>query len=130
MHAQKISKTITSALAYIRDAADAHTKGNEDRVIQLTWRASSELEYGLFLFALKNEKEKRSTPWKLPASKQPEIELLLNTIHDSLKEAAKNLETENLEEAYKKMWIAKGQLLRLHDLFEKKRKAQEHPSQR
>jgi len=130
MQTQKISKTITSALAYIRDAADAHTKGDEDKVIQLTWRASSDLEYGLFLFTLKNEKEDRSSSWKLPSSKQPEIESLLNNIQDSLEEAAKNLESENLEEAFKKMWIAKGQLLRIHDLFEKKRKTRKTLLQR
>ena len=130
MQTQKISKTITSALAYLRDAADAYTKGDEDKVMQLTWRASSDLEYGLFLFALKNQEENRSTSWKLPATKQTKIELLLNTTQDNLEEAANSLESENLEEAYKRMWTVKGQLLRVHDLFEKKRKTQEHSSQR
>ncbi|MCK4884668.1 hypothetical protein KAS24_01235 [Candidatus Bathyarchaeota archaeon] len=120
MQIQKISKTVTSALAYLKDAIDPQAKGNEKKVMQLTWRAASDLEYGLFLFALKSLEETRSSSWKLPASKQPEIESLLASAQDLLKEAANSLEADNHKEAYKKMWIVRGQLLRIHDFFEKK----------
>ena len=120
MQTQKLSKTVTSALAYIEDAIDIQTKGNEEKVMQLTWRAASDLEYGLFLFSLRNPEETRSSSWKLPPIKQPKIESMLASTQDLLKEATKNVEADNLKEAHKKMWIARGQLLRVHDFFEKK----------
>ena len=120
MQTQKLSKTVTSALAYIEDAIDIQTKGNEEKVMQLTWRAASDLEYGLFLFSLRHPEETRSSSWKLPPIKQPKTESLLASTQDLLKEATKSLEAEDLKEAHKKMWIARGQLLRIHDFFERK----------
>ena len=122
MQIQKISKTVASALAYIEDAIDPQAEGNEEKVMQLTWRAASDLEYGLFLFSLKDPEETRSSSWKLPPIKQPKIESLLASTQDSLEEAAKSLEADDLKEAHKKMWIARGQLLRIHDFFEKKQR--------
>ena len=75
--------------------------------VQLTWKASSDLEHALFLFALKHPQENRKSSWKLPASKQPEIESTLISTQDTLKEAAKNLEADDQKEAHKKTWIAK-----------------------
>ena len=121
MQIQKISKTITSALAYIEEAIDKQAEGNEEKVMQLTWRAASDLEYGLFLFSLRHPEETRSSSWKLPPIKQPKIESLLASTQDSL-EAAKSLEADDLKEAHKKMWTARGQLLRIHDFFEKKQR--------
>ena len=122
MQIQKISKTVTSALAYIEDAIVAQAEGNEEKVMQLTWRAASDLEYGLFLFSLRYPEETRNSSWKLPPIKQPKIESLLASTQELLKEAAKSLETDDLKEAHKKTWITRGQLLRIHDLFEKKQR--------
>jgi hypothetical protein len=122
MWIQKISKTVTSASAYIEDAVDQQAEGNEEEVIQLTWRAASDLEYGLFLFSLNYREEKRSSSWKLPPIKQPKTESLLASTQDLLKEAAKSLEADDHKEAHKKMWIARGQLSRIHDFFEKKQR--------
>ena len=120
MQKEKLSKTVTSALAYIEDAIDRQAKGNEEKVMQLTWRAASDLEYGLFLFSLRHPEETRSSSWKLPPIKQPKTESLLASTQDLLKEATKSLEAEDLKEAHKKAWIARGQLLRIHDFFERK----------
>jgi len=120
MQVQKISKTVTSALTYLEDSIEAHAKGDENKVIQLTWHAASDLEYGLFLFSLIYSEETRSSSWKLSPSKQPEIESLLASTQNLLREAAKSLEADDLKEAYKKTWMARGQLLRIHDFFEKK----------
>ena len=122
MQIQKISKTVTSALTYLKDAIDTQAKGNEKKVMQLTWRAASNLEYGLFLFSLRYPEETQSSSWKLPPIKQPKIESLLASTQELLKEAAKSLEADDLKEAHKKVWIARGQLLRIHDLFEKKQR--------
>ena len=122
MQIQKISKTVTSALAYIEDAIVAQAEGNEEKVMQLTWRAASDLEYGLFLFSLRYPEETQSSSWKLPPIKQPKIESLLASTQDLLKEVAESLEADDHKEAHKKTWIARGQLLRIHDLFEKKQR--------
>ena len=124
MQLQDILQTIISALEYLRKAADANIKEDEKEIKWLTWRASSDLEYGLFLFGLYYKEENKSSSWKLPESRQSKIDSLIISTQEILKEAEKNFEITNLEEAYKKMWIAKGQLLRVHDLFEKKRKTQ------
>ena len=122
MQVQKISKTVTSALTYLEDALEAHAKGDENKVIQLTWHAASDLEYGLFLFSLMHQDETRSSSWKLSPSKKPETESLLASTRNLLREAAKNLEADDLKEAHKKTWLARGQFLRVHDLFEKKQR--------
>jgi hypothetical protein len=119
MHIQKISKAVTSALAYLGDSADAYAKGNEAKVIQLIWRAASDLEYGLFLFSLICP-EGTSSSWKLPPSKQPETGSLITSVQGLLKEAAKSLEEDDLKDAHKQTWLARGQLLRIHNFFEKK----------
>jgi hypothetical protein len=41
---------------------------------------------------------------------------------DLLKEAKNSFEAENFYEAHKKAWMARGYLLRVHDLFEKMRR--------
>ena len=122
MSIKKTLMAVTSAVTYLEDAVDAQAKGDENKLIQLTWSAASDLEYGLFLFTLKSLKETRTSSWRLPASKQPEIESLLASAKDLLKEAANSIEADNQKEAYKKMWIARGQLLRIHDFFEKRGK--------
>ncbi len=124
MQLQDISQTIISALEYLRKGTDVNIKENEKEIKWLTWRASCDLEYGLFLFGLYYKEENKSRSWKLPASKQSKIESLIESTQEILQEAIQYFKLENLEEAYKKMWMAKGQLLRIHDLFEKKRKAQ------
>jgi len=105
MQIQKISKTVASALAYLEDAIVAQAKGNEEKVMQLTWRAASDLEYGLFLFSLRYPEETRSSSWKLPPIKQPKIDSLLASTQDFLEEATKSLEADDLKEAHKKAWI-------------------------
>jgi hypothetical protein len=126
MKEQKISNAVTSAITYIEKSIEAHAKNDENMVTKLTWKASSELEYCLFLFSLIDPDESHSSSWKLHSSKQLEIEFLLDSTQTLLKEAQKSLEVDDFREAHKKTWIAKGQLLRLHNLFRKKqRKAQE-----
>jgi hypothetical protein len=122
MQKEKLSKTVTSALAYIEDVVDIQAKGKEEKVMQLTWRAASDLEYGLFLFSLRHPEKNRSSPWKLPPTKQPKIESLLASTQELLEEATKSLEAGDLKEAHKKTWIARGQLLRIQDIFEKKKR--------
>jgi len=126
MQKGKIVKTLNSALTHLEGAIEPQAKANEKKVMHLTWKASSDLEFALFLFALKYPQENHKSSWKLPASKQPKIQSTLISTRDTLKEAAKNLEANDQKQAYNKTWIAKGQLLMIHDFFDKKeRKSRE-----
>jgi hypothetical protein len=118
MNAQKISGAVASAMAYLEDAIDSQAELSEVRM--LVWNAASDLEYGLFLFALVDP-ESSSSSWKLPTSKQIIIESLLSSTRKLLQEASKNLEAENLKEAHEKTWLARGLLLKIHDFYEKNR---------
>ena len=117
---------MNSALTRLEDAIELHAKGNEEKVMHLTWQASSDLEYALFLFLLNYPQENRKPSRKL-SSKQPEIEQILLSTRSTLKEASKNLDADDLNDVHKKTWIAKDQLLTIHDFFEKKGKKNRKP---
>jgi hypothetical protein len=122
MHVQKISKSVTSALTHIGESIEAHDRSDENKVIQLTWHAASDLEYALFLFSLIHKDETHSSPWKLSPSKKPEMKSLLASTQNLLKEAEESLEADNLKKAHEKTWLARGQLLRIHEVYEKKQR--------
>ena len=108
---------------------DAIVKKNETKVMQLTWRAASDLEYALFLFSLIHQDETESSSWKPDSgSKQLEIGPLLISAQDLLKEAKDSFEAEEPHEAHKKTWMARGHLLKVHDFLEKKQRKGEKAS--
>ena len=61
MQKEKIVKTLNSALTHLEDAIELQAKGNEEKVMQLTWKASSDLEYALFLFLLEYPQENQNS---------------------------------------------------------------------
>ncbi len=129
MKQENILKAITSAIAYLENSMEALVKNDEKKAVLFTWRAASDLEYALFLFSLIQQDENESSLWKLdPHSKQLEIEPLLISAQDLLKEAKNSFEADEPHEAHKKTWIARGHLLRVHDFFEKKRRKDEKAS--
>jgi hypothetical protein len=117
MDGQKISTAVTSALSYLEDAIATQI---ESEVVLLVWRAASDLEYGLFLFSLKDP-ETTSSTWKLHSSEQTEIKSLLVSARKLLQETSENLKADELKEAHEKTWLARGQLLKIHDFYEKNR---------
>jgi hypothetical protein len=119
MYAQKISEAVTSALVYLEDAIDSRAELSE--VEMLVWKAASDLEYGLFLFSLMDPESKHAA-LKLSTSKRIEVEYLLASTRRLLQEALENLETDDFKEAYKKTWLARGQLFNIHDFYEKNRR--------
>ena len=129
MKQENIFKVITSAIAHLEDSMEALVKKDEKKVAHFAWRAASDLEYALFLFSLMHQDETESSSWKLnPKSKQVEIGPLLISAQDLLKEARNSFEADELHEAHKKTWMARGQLLRVHDLLEKKLRKDEKVS--
>ena len=120
---------MTSAIAYLEDSMEVLVKKDEKKVAHFAWRAASDLEYALFLFSLMHQGETESSSWKLnPKSKQVEMGPLLISAQDLLKEAKNSFEADELHEAHKKTWMARGQLLRVHDLLEKKLRKDEKVS--
>jgi hypothetical protein len=123
MKQENILKAVTSAISHLENSMEALMKKDEKKVLYLTWRAASDLEYALFLFSLMHQDETESSSWKLKHHpKQLEIGPLLVSTQDLLKEAKNSFTAEALHEAHKKTWMARGRLLRLHDFFEKKRR--------
>jgi hypothetical protein len=118
MYAEKISEAVASALAYLEDAIDSQA---ETEVHILVWKATSDLEYGLFLFSLEDP-ENTNSEWKLLSSKQTEIESFLVSTRKLLQEASEHMKSGGLKDAHKKAWLARGQLLKIHDFYEKNRK--------
>ncbi len=126
MYNEKITMTVNSALTHLEKAIKLHYKRDEKKVLHLMWKASSDLEQALFLFKFQLSQENQKLLWKLPVSKQPEIQSLLISTRDILIDVVKNLESDYLNEAHKKTWMAKGQLLKINDFVDKQeRKARD-----
>lgn len=123
MKRENILEALTSAINYLEDSMRALVEKDEKKLVKFVWKASADLEYALFLFSLTQQDETESSSWKLdPRSKQVEIGPSLMLAQDLLKEAKHGFEADELREAYKKTWMARGHLLRVHDFFEKKRR--------
>ena len=124
MKQEIILKAITSAIVYLEKSIKV-VKKDEEKVVHFSWRAASDLEYALFLFSLMHQGEKKGFSWKRTREKKDEIEFLLISAQNLLKEAKNRFENEELLEAYKSAWMARGQLLKFHNLLEKQRRKSE-----
>lgn len=127
-HQQKIIEAIKSSINHLESSMQALVNRDENGVAGSVWRAAAELEYTNFLFSIiQGESESRS--WKLdPRSKQVEIGPLLVSAQDLLREAENGLDVSELHEAYKKTWMARGYLLKIQEILEKRRKKGEKSS--
>ncbi|MFQ5758901.1 MAG: hypothetical protein ACE5IF_04420 [Candidatus Bathyarchaeia archaeon] len=125
MRLEKLTRAIKSAMGYLEDSMKVVSKGNDEDVSGLVWRAAADLEYALFLFSIMHQDESESSSWKLGLhSKDVEIDSALASTRDLLKEATSIMKAGEIREAHKKTWMARGYLLRLQEFFEKKRKLQ------
>lgn len=123
MRKEKITETITSAINHLEGSMEAFVKKDEKKVLYLVWQTAADLEYALFIFSLMHQDKSEISSWKLnPCSKQVEMESTLASVLSLLEEAKGSVETDDLLEAYKKTWIARGCLLKLHGIFEKRRR--------
>ena len=121
-HQQKIIGAIKSAINHLESSMNCLVNSDENGVTGAVWRAAADLEYANFLFSvMQDESESRS--WKLDLrSKQVEIGPLLVSAQDLLREAEIGLDVSELREAYKKTWMARGYLLKVQEILEKRRK--------
>ncbi|MDH5437580.1 MAG: hypothetical protein OEX76_01615 [Candidatus Bathyarchaeota archaeon] len=127
-HQQKIIGAIKSAINHLESSMNCLVNSDENGVTGAVWRAAADLEYANFLFSvMQDESESRS--WKLDLrSKQVEIGPLLVSTQDLLREAEIGLDVGKLHEVYKKTWMARGYLLKVQEILEKRRKKGEKSS--
>ena len=96
---------------------------DESAVGDAVWRAAAETEYALFLFSLSHQGEYVTSSAKhSKTTKQTEVGPALTSAQDLLKEAKESLSVGSIEEAHEKTWDARGYILKVWDLLEKKRK--------
>ncbi len=127
-HQQKIIEAVKSSIDHLENSMKALVNRDENRVANSVWRAAAELEYANFLFSIIQD-ESQSRSWKLDSrSKQVEIEPLLVSARDLLREAENGLDVSELHEAYKKTWMARGYLLKVQEILEKRQKKDEKSS--
>ena len=123
MRLEKLTGAIASARGHLEASMKSVPKGSGEDVSGIVWRAAADLEYALFLFSIMHQDESKSSSWRLGLrSKDVEVDSVLVSTRDLLEEAGSKIEAGELREAYKKTWMARGYLLRLHNSFEKRRK--------
>lgn len=114
-------------LAYncLEEAIKSAIEKKEHNLGELVWKASSELEYSLFLLSMKIGEE--NLPKINPSSRfdpkfKGEIGPFLVSIQDLTEEAIKLLKKKLYSEAYEAARAARNGLLRLHTMLERQRK--------
>lgn len=114
-------------LAYncLEEAIKSAIEKREHNLGELVWKASSELEYSLFLLSMKIGEE--NLPKINPSSRfdpkfKGEIGPFLVSIQDLTAEAIKLLKKKLYSEAYEAARAARNGLLRLHTMLERQRK--------
>ena len=127
-HQQEIAEAVKSAINHLESSMKALVNRDKSRVADSVWRAAADLEYANFLFSIMQDESKRRS-WKLDLrSKQVEIGPLLVSAQDLLREAESGLSLSELHEVYKKTWMARGYLLKVQEILEKRQKKGEKPS--
>lgn len=124
-----MKKRITEATESAADHLERSVKTLENRdgkeLEELIWQAAAELEYTLFLFSVGHENEIEKSSWKHHSkSKKMAIEPALIEARDLIKEAKIDVDSDELLDAYKKTWEARGRLLTVQKILKKKRKSE------
>ena len=127
-HQQEIAEAVKSAIDHLEGSMKALVNRDENGVAGSVWRAAADLEYANFLFSImQDESDRRS--WKVDLrSKEVEIGPLLVSAQELLREAEGGLGLSELHEVYEKTWIARGYLLKVQEVLEKRRKKGEKSS--
>ena len=129
---KNVNSALKSAAALLEDAMKAVLKKDETKIRELVWKASSELEYALFVLSLMiNEDEKLTKTkmkWNVNPNYRNDLGAVLVSAQDLTVEAQKLLDKKHFKEAYRRVKAARNYLLRLHEAFEKQRKAKRSKS--
>jgi hypothetical protein len=119
---KKITEEMDSAVDNLERSIKALEKGDQKKFGKLVWQAASELEYTLFLFSVKYGNKIEGSSWN-PRLSELDIEPAVVEARDSVEEAKNSINDDEVSEAYKKTWKARGRLLKLQKILEKRRKS-------
>lgn len=123
MNREKILSAITSATGHLEDSMKLFSNKKEEETYIMVWRASSDVEYCLFLLSLLHSNEAESLSLKhKSSSKQMEIQPALTSALNILEEAKRSVKNDDLAKAHEKTWKARSYLFEVQKIFEKKRK--------
>lgn len=122
MNREKILSAITSAIGYLENSVKLFSNKKEKETSNLVWRASSDVEYCLFLLSLIYSHGAESFSLKRKPSSKTEMQPALSSALKLLKEAKSSIESDDLAKAHEKTWQARIYLFRVQENFEKKRK--------
>jgi len=123
MDREKILSAISSAIGYLENSSKLFSNKEEGETYNLVWRASSDVEYCLFLFSLLHPNEAESFSLKRESSsKQIEIPSVLTSALNMLEEAKSCIENDDFAKAHRKTWKARVYLFKVQKIFEKQRK--------
>ena len=129
---KNVNSALESAAALLEDAMKAVLKKDETKIRELVWKASSELEYALFVLSLMINEDEKLTKIRMKLDVDPnyknDLGAVLVSAQDLTVEAQKLLDKKRFEEAYRRVKAARNYLLRLHEAFEKQRKAKRSKS--
>jgi len=122
MELVKLKKAITSAISNLEHSLQALLKRDEEGLLSYVWWAAADSEYALFLLFIMHKETLERSSWNSSFhQKKVEVGPSLVCARDNLKEAKKNIEANDLNNAHKKTWLARGCLLKVQDIFEKER---------
>ena len=113
------------AYNYLEEAIKSAVEKKEHEIGSLVWKASSELEYSLFLLSIKigeNNLPKVNPSSSLDPKFKGEIGPFLVSIQELTAEAKKLLRKKLYSEAYEAARAARNGLLRLHTILEKQKR--------
>jgi len=125
MKHEKMMSAIESAIKNLENSMKALVNRDEKETLNHVWHAAADSEYALFLFSIMHQEESEGSSWKSSFHvKQVEIGPALALAQELLEEAIKNIEANELNEAYKKTWMAQRYLLEAQQIFEKRQRAE------
>ncbi len=125
MKHEKMMSAIKSAIENLENSMKALAERDEKTMQNHVWHAAADTEYALFLFSIRHQDESEDSSWKTSFHvKQMEIGPALALAQELLEEAVKNMEADELKEAYKKTWMAQHYLLEAQKIFEKRQRAE------
>jgi len=110
---------------WLEKAIKSAIEKEKNRMGDLIWKASSELEYSLFLLSMKIGEEnlpKTNPSSRLDPKFKGEIGPFLVSIQDLIVKAQELLRKKFYSEAYEAARAARNGLLRLHTMLERQRK--------
>jgi hypothetical protein len=120
---EKILKSLKSAAAYLENSALALDKKDEGLLADNVWHVAAELEYALFLLAIKTQNENDLSELKSNHEfKKADVDSMLVDVKNLLNETEKFVLSGRLQEAYKSAYAARHYTFKIkEDLAKKKR---------